>query len=70
MDKTVIYIILFIWYAFYFVQAIMGYGTAYRKTKAGGDDGVALFGWMILFSGIVSIVPGLGIYFWVKSKDK
>ena len=66
----VIAIILFAWYVVWIVQAILGYGTAYRKTKAGGDSGVALFGWMIVFCSLVPIVPGLGFYFWKKSKNE
>lgn len=37
------------WYILIIVQAIMGYGTAYRKIKANGDNGVSLFGWMIVY---------------------
>jgi hypothetical protein len=53
----------------FYVQTVLGYGTAYRYTKRGGDNGVALFGWMIVFS-LAAIIPGLGIYLWSKSKDK
>ena len=67
--EIVSYILLVIWYAFVIVQAIMGYGTAYRRTKRGGDNGVALFGWALLFCSIVPMIPGLGIYFWIKSKE-
>ena len=43
-------------------------GTAYRLTKNGGDNGVSLFGWMLVM-GLASLIPGLGIYLWVKYKD-
>lgn len=58
-----------IWYIIYVIQAIFSYGTAYRYTKNNGDNGVALFGWMLVFM-LASIVPGLGIYFWYKSRKK
>lgn len=44
-------------------------GPAYRYTKNGGDNGIALFGWMLLF-GLASLIPGLGIYLWYKSKKE
>lgn len=49
-------------------QAFMAYGTAYRLTKRGGDNGIALFGWWFVI-GLASAVPGLGIYLWYKYKD-
>ena len=61
--------IYFLWTICTFVQALMGYGTAYRFTKRGGDNGVALFGWMIVFS-LAAMIPGLGIWLWVKYKDE
>lgn len=51
------------------VQGILAYGTAYRLTKNGGDNGVALFGWFFLM-GLASMVPGLGIYLWLKYKEE
>ena len=54
-------------YVFYVVQVIMAYGTAYRYTKRGGDNGVALFGWMLAFT-FAALIPGLGIYLWRKSR--
>jgi len=62
-------ILLFaVWYILVFVQGFMGLGTAYRLTKSGGDNGIALWGWMLLM-GIASVVPGLGIYLWLKYRD-
>jgi len=61
-------LIFLIWYALYMVQLFMGYGTAYRQTKKGGDNGVALFGWMIVFM-LAALIPGLGIYLWNQSKE-
>ena len=61
-------VLLFLtWYVLAFVQLFMGYGTAYRTTKMGGDNGVALVGWILVFS-MAALVPGLGIYLWNKSK--
>ena len=61
-------IFLVLWYIFYFVQLILSYGTAYRLAKAGGDNGVSLFGWFFVMS-LTSAVPGLGIYLWQKYRD-
>jgi hypothetical protein len=58
----------FLWWAVIVVQTFMGYGTAYRLTKANGDNGVSLFGWMIVFQ-LASIIPGLGIWLWIKYRD-
>ena len=63
------YFLLFVWYVFVIIQSFMSYGTAYRSTKAGGDNGVALFGWFIVY-GLASLIPGLGIYFWKKLKNE
>ena len=62
--------IMTVWYVLYIVQAFMGYGTAYRKTRANGDNGVSLFGWMIVYCSLAALVPGLGIYLWSKSKKE
>lgn len=50
------------------VQLFLSYGTAYRLTKKGGDNGASLFGWMFALN-LASIVPGLGIYLWYKYKE-
>ena len=50
------------------VQVLFGYGTAYRLTKRGGDNGVALVGWMFVMS-LASVIPGLGFYLWFKYRD-
>ncbi|MDR1688763.1 MAG: hypothetical protein LBS21_09180 [Clostridiales bacterium] len=57
--------LVFVWEIIYVVQGFFAYGTAYRFTKTKGDSGVSLVGWMIVFM-LASLVPGLGIYFWVK----
>ena len=59
----------FLWWAMTLVQQFMGWGTAYRLTKSGGDNGVALWGWMLVM-GLAALVPGLGIYLWFKYKDE
>ena len=59
---------LIIWYALVIIQVFLGYGTAYRLTKTGGDNGITLFGW-ILVQSLASLIPGLGIYLWYKYKD-
>lgn len=62
-------IIYFAWYALMIVQSFMALGTAYRKTKANGDNGVALYGWLFVY-GLAALVPYLGIHFWRKSRAK
>lgn len=61
-------IIMVLWYIVMIVQSLMSYGTAYRLTKNGGDNGVALVGWLILM-GFASMIPGLGIYLWIRYKN-
>ncbi len=60
--------LLIVWYAFTIIQEFLAYGTAYRQTKAGGDNGIALFGWLLVYM-LAAAVPGLGIYLWRKSKE-
>lgn len=61
-------ILIVLWQLTVAVQAILNYGTAYRLTKNGGDNGVSLFGWFFLLS-FAALVPGLGIYLWYRYKD-
>lgn len=61
--------IIFAWGCCYWVQFFMGMGTAYLYTKRGGDNGVALCGWLLVF-GCAATVPGLGIYLWDKAKKE
>jgi hypothetical protein len=61
-------IIAVIWYVLIIVQGFLAYGTAYRATKRGGDNGVALFGWMLVY-GLAALIPYLGIYYYKKSKE-
>jgi hypothetical protein len=58
-------ILVFAWVTIYYIQMFLGFGTAYRLTKRGGDSGVALFGWLFVFA-FVSGIPGLGIFLWCK----
>jgi len=67
-SSSLVLVILLAWYAFTIVQSFLAYGTAYRTAKANGDNGVSLFGWLIVFN-LAALVPGLGIYFWKKSKE-
>lgn len=67
-DVALISLILLLWEIVYLVQIFFSFGTAYRFTKRGGDNGIALFGWMLLFN-FASVVPGLGFYFWWKYRD-
>ncbi|HJG36675.1 zinc ribbon domain-containing protein [Enorma phocaeensis] len=67
--EAMITLIVFLWGACYWAQLFFGFGTAYRYAKRGGDNGVALFGWLLVF-GCAAAVPGLGIYFWSKEKKE
>jgi hypothetical protein len=58
-----------LWGIITFVQEILAYGTAYRLTKHGGDNGVALWGWLFVLN-FASVIPGLGIYLWYKYRDE
>lgn len=66
---TSIFLIFIIWYIIAIVQVFLGIGTAYRKTKANGDNGVSLYGWMIVYA-LAGLVPYLGFYLWKKSKEE
>ena len=68
-NSIIVAVIYLAWYVIWVVQMFFGYGTAYRKTKANGDNGVSLFGWLIVYS-LAALVPGLGFYLWNKSKDE
>ena len=57
-----------IWYIIVMVQSFLAIGTAYRLTKKGGDNGIALWGWCVLM-GFAAIIPGLGIFLWIKNKE-
>ncbi|MCL1890917.1 MAG: hypothetical protein FWG00_02665 [Coriobacteriia bacterium] len=59
----------FVWMGIIYVQLFLSYGTAYRLTKRGMDNGVALFGWFLLL-GLAALVPGLGIYLWYRYREK
>ncbi|MDR1358948.1 MAG: hypothetical protein LBJ48_06305 [Coriobacteriales bacterium] len=60
-----IFLIFIVWYVLVMVQSYLSYGTAYRWAKGGGDNGLALVGWLLVF-GAASLIPGLGLYFWFK----
>ena len=66
--EPIILVIYFLWLLLFVIQGYLGYGTAYRLTKRGSDNGVALFGWMIV-TGLAALVPGLGIWLWIKYRD-
>jgi len=61
--------IVVLWYIVTIVQSFFGYGTAYRLTKRGSDNGVALFGWLLVMQ-LAAFIPGLGIYLWKKYRDE
>jgi len=61
--------ILLLWKIISVIQSILSYGTAYRLTKNGGDNGISLFGWFFVLN-LASLVPGLGIYLWFRYRNK
>ncbi len=63
-----IVVIILLWYIVIIVQEFLNYGTAYRLTRNGGNNGLALFGWMLVLS-LAAIIPGLCIYLWFKYRD-
>ena len=62
-------IILFLWYLCILVQSLLGLGTAYRLTKGGGDNGIALWGWIFLMN-LAALIPGLGFVIWNAYRDE
>lgn len=62
-----VFLLLFAWYILIIVQSLLAMGTAYRKTKANGDNGVSLYGWSLVY-GLAALVPFLGCYLWKQSK--
>ncbi|MDR0273247.1 MAG: hypothetical protein LBI27_08035 [Clostridiales bacterium] len=67
MDYFFVFLYI-VWYFITIIQMFFSYGTAYRLTKNGGDNGIALFGWMFVLS-LASMIPFLGIYLWFKYRD-
>lgn len=68
MFESGTFFLYIIWYVVYAVQMLLAFGTAYRLTKNGGDNGIALFGWFFVLN-LAALVPGLGIYLWYKQND-
>ena len=62
-------IVILVWMIVFVIQSILSLGTAYRYTKKGGDNGIALYGWLFVFE-LASLVPGLGFYMWHKSRER
>lgn len=54
--------------ACFVVQYYLAFGTAYRRSKRGGDNGLALFGWLLVYW-LAALVPGLGAYLWFRSNN-
>lgn len=63
--RTNMEILVILWQLIAMVQGFFSYGTAYRLTKNGGDNGVSLFGWFFALQ-LASWIPGLGMYLWYK----
>lgn len=67
LDKTavIIGIVICIWFVLFIIQAFLAYGTAYRCTKKGNDNGFGLFVYLIGFT-FAALVPGLGLHYYIK----
>jgi len=61
-------VLIILWQITVVIQGFFAYGTVYRLTKNGGDNGIALFGWLLVL-GLASLIPGLGIYLWYHYRD-
>lgn len=66
-SSVIINLLIYAWCVLCVIQSYLAYGTAYRHTRDGGDSGVALWGWLIVFN-LAALIPGMGIYLWHKSK--
>lgn len=59
------YIVALIWFVFFVVQLFLAFGTAYRCTKRGNDNGVGLFIYLIGYS-FAALIPGLGLHYYIR----
>lgn len=65
-EISVIWLVVFIvWAIIYILQLFLAFGTAYRCTKSGNDNGVGLFIYLLGFS-FAALVPGLGLHYYIK----
>lgn len=62
------HLLVILWQIILVVQSFLSYGTAYRLTKNGGDNGISLFGWLFILQ-FANLIPGLGIYIWLQNRD-
>ncbi|BDH63982.1 hypothetical protein [Enterococcus faecalis] len=62
-------IIYIAWFVCYMIQSCLVFGVAYRKTKANGDNGMSLFGWLTFYQ-FAALIPYVGIYLWKRSKEE
>ena len=58
-------VLLIGWAIIYVLQSFLAFGTAYRCTKYGSDNGVGLFIYLIGF-GFAALIPGLGLHYYIK----
>lgn len=67
LDRSaiIIGIVICIWFVLFIVQAFLAYGTAYRCTKKGNDNGSGLFIYLIGFT-FAALIPGLGLHYYIK----
>lgn len=59
------YIIALIWFVFFVIQLFLAFGTAYRCTKRGNDNGVGLFIYLIGYF-FAALIQGLGLYYYIR----
>ena len=58
-------ILITLWFIMFILQSLLSLGTAYRCTKNGNDNGMALFIYLIGFN-CCSLIPCLGLYYYIK----
>lgn len=63
--RTIFVVAMGVWFLFVIVQYFLSFGTAYRATKKGNDNGFGLFIYLIGF-GVASVIPGLGLHYYIK----
>ncbi len=63
--RTIFVVAMGVWFLFVIVQYFLSFGTAYRATKKGNDNGFGLFIYLIGF-GAASVIPGLGLHYYIK----
>ena len=62
---NIMFIVFIVWAIIFVLQVFLAFGTAYRCTKNGNDNGVGLFIYLLGFI-FAAIIPGLGLHYYIK----